>query len=132
MGRVAHRLVVSFTAAMVFVASVNCFCHGAMAQSAAPAAKHSCCEKSDRHEKNSAPADHRNPACNHCRGLSVVSTLSKTADHSFDPFHVAIAPSFAANRPLISLECGNFELRGDFASILNPPTLLGLHCALTT
>jgi hypothetical protein len=138
---VSYPILVTLTVVLVFVTSINCFCQASISKvgnNPRAEQERSCCRGDDHdcdHGDSDHCPDHKNNSpdhsCPHCRG-TVVSEVSPVQNATSFLHHlplVAILDPIQAN--LLTAVQLRLDEAGDSPPPCMPPTLLGLHCALT-
>lgn len=137
-----QRLFASFTAVVILVTSVNCWCGASQAVDDACCRQgsqtRSCCSGDD--DCGQPDADHcpghngKEPhhCCQHCQGTLV--SESSAAQHLSTPFdycvlHASLGTPNLQSRAIVQLQSSHHFT--DPPPLCGPPTLLRLHCALT-
>lgn len=138
---VRYRILAALSAVLVFVTSINCFCQASTANIGNnPSAdqERSCCFGEDHdcnHGDSDHCPDHKNSApdhsCPHCGG-TVVSEISPVQNATSFLHYSLLVPTLdpiQVNR--LTAVQSRLDDAGDSPPACMPPTLLGLHCALT-
>lgn len=145
----AKRLVASLTAAVVFSTTVMCVCQGVplpqgekghhrSEQTSGRQPSHERHDHKDHHEREVPPCKHdgsggHDHACNHCQGLlASACSGAKHFSHLFDFSLFATVSDLNIASSLAFVQSHSRYFFGDLSPPIGPPTLLSLHCALTT